>query len=140
MKLPLNLHSSENQGSDFSVSVPIVENDSRLEQPKVLPIPGEHQTGANKNQLILCIDNEQDILDGMQALLTSWGYQKVVTSLDGEAFSQQLGQLDNLALILADYHLDHDRTGIQVIKKLRQQANWDIPSVVITADQTDRIK
>ncbi len=140
LKLPLNLNSSENQGCDFSVSVPIVENDSRLEQPKVLPIPGEHQTGANKNQLILCIDNEQDILDGMQALLTSWGYQKVVTSLDGEAFSQQLGQLDNLALILADYHLDHDRTGIQVIKKLRQQANWDIPSVVITADQTDKIK
>jgi len=63
-----------------------------------------------------------------------------VTSLDGEAFSQQLGQLDNLALILADYHLDHDRTGIQVIKKLRQQANWDIPSVIITADQTDKIK
>ncbi len=140
LKLPLNLDSAENQGCDFSVAVPIVESDGRTEQPKVLPIPGDHQANANKNQLILCIDNEQDILDGMQSLLNSWGYQKVVTSLDGEALSQQLGQLENLALILADYHLDNDRTGIQVIKKLRKQANWDIPSVVITADQTDKIK
>jgi Na+/proline symporter/signal transduction histidine kinase len=139
LKLPLNLVSSEKQGCDFSISVPILDNNNS-EQPKVLPIPQEIQNKANKNQLILCIDNEQDILDGMQSLLTSWGYQKVVTSLDGEEFSQKLGQLDNLALILADYHLDHDRTGIQVIKKLRTQANWDIPSVIITADQTDKIK
>lgn len=136
LKLPLNLKSGTNKGCDFSLSVPIVARDNKMQQPSVLPIPSESQSATHKNQLILCIDNEQDILDGMQSLLTSWGYQKVITSLDGEGLSQ----LENLALILADYHLDKNRTGIQIINKLRNQANWDIPSVVITADQTDKIK
>lgn len=141
LELPLRLRSIKNKGSDFSVTVPLVEKDrSSVVSENFISNSFASKDTANKNQLILCIDNEQDILDGMQALLESWGYKKVITSLDGEHFETHKHQIEKLALILADYHLEDNKTGIEVIQKLRQQANWDIPSVVITADQTDKIK
>jgi len=141
LNLPLILRSRKNKGSDFSISVPLVKNDDKNSMtPSVLPVSFETQDSANKNQLIICIDNEQDILDGMKALLESWGYHKVVVSLDGSYFEHNKNQIENLALILADYHLENNKTGIEVIEKIRSQASWDIPSVIITADQTDKIK
>ena len=141
IKAPLGLVSKLNQGSSFFIRIPIVEN---LEQSAINtienPLPFETRQNANSDRLIVCIDNEQSILDGMESLLNNWGYNNLVLSLDGNFSKQKNFRLENVALILADYHLEDNNTGVQVIKQLRQQAQWDIPSVVITADQTDNVK
>ena len=105
-----------------------------------MPVSFKNQHIANKNQLILCIDNEQNILDGMGALLESWGYHNLLISLDGNFNGQENFKIDDVALILADYHLEDNRTGVDVIEEIRKEANWDVPSVVITADQTEKVK
>ena len=89
---------------------------------------------------VVCIDNEPDILDGMQALLASWGYKDILCSLTGEFSPEDDFNADNLGLILADYHLENNKTGVQAINQLRQQANWDVPSIVISADQSEQLK
>ena len=76
----------------------------------------------------------------MQALLESWGYHNLITSLDGDFSNNKNYKAENVALILADYHLENNKTGVEVIETIRQQANWDVPSVVISADQSDFVK
>lgn len=141
LKMPLELNSIVNKGSDFFVSLPLVKNsDIELSKPKVLPVSFDGKHSSDRDRLILCIDNEQDILDGMQLLLNNWGYKNVVTSLDGMFLQKYKFKAENVALILADYHLENNRTGVEVIEELRAAAKWDIPSVIISADRSDALK
>ena len=61
---------------------------------------------ASPGLKVLCIDNEPDVLDGMQALLEGWG----CTCHDGAEAAEAIEQLrrtgDVPDIILADYHLD----------------------------------
>jgi CheY-like chemotaxis protein len=43
-------------------------------------------------------------------------------------------------VILADYHLDNDETGIDVVNYLYREWQDKIPCVIISADQTDKVK
>ena len=76
----------------------------------------------------------------MQALLESWGYHNLITSLDGDFSCDLKYKAEHVALILADYHLENKKTGVEVIEQIRAAAKWDIPSVVISADQSDFVK
>ncbi|MGO1234218.1 MAG: hybrid sensor histidine kinase/response regulator, partial [Marinobacter sp.] len=42
--------------------------------------------------------------------------------------------------ILADYHLDLNRTGLDAIEAIRQHAARAIPAAIITADRSDDIR
>ncbi|MCE2572779.1 hybrid sensor histidine kinase/response regulator [Motilimonas eburnea] len=82
---------------------------------------------------ILCIDNEVDILAGMQALLGRWGCEvEVAESLDQAVALLAKGWLPQI--ILSDYHLGEGKTGLQALHMLRLQYG-DIPGVVISADR-----
>ncbi|TQV73644.1 response regulator [Aliikangiella marina] len=139
LKLPLTLKSSLNQGANFSISVPIADSLEVCELPQTVLLPQTTSTESNSNRLIICIDNEQTIIEGMESLLSNWGYTNIKTSTDGNFDSDPDFTVDNIALILADYHLENS-TGVEVIKHLRANAKREIPAVIITADQTDSVK
>ena len=100
----------------------------------------DKKSHTTKDRLILCIDNEQSILDGMQSLLQSWGFSHSITSLDGDFSQYRNYKAENVALILADYHLADEKTGVDAINQIRAMAKWDVPAVVITADQSEKVK
>jgi CheY-like chemotaxis protein len=86
----------------------------------------------------LVLDNELSILHSMAALLEQWGCV-VVTAIDQDAAVQALeGQAPDL--ILADFHLDHDVQGCDVVAYLRQYFGAPIPAVMITADRSDQCR
>ena len=118
-------------GSCFSIRVPkgSIQN---IEKPT-------HNQDPNLAGIrVLCIDNEQRILLGMQSLLEQWGCH-VVTATDlGQALSfWNLNQAPQF--ILADYHLDHE-TGLDVIEALRLHWQITIPAIVISADNSDDVR
>jgi CheY-like chemotaxis protein len=84
---------------------------------------------------ILVIDNEPAIVNGMRILLEGWGCRV-------NAFSS-LSELDGLQLpldvVIADYHLDIG-TGLDAIKKLRDQIRSELPAILITADRTQAVR
>ena len=75
------------------------------------------------------------ILESMSALLGQWGCE-VVTALD---LPQALQHLQGRApeVILADYHLDDDVLGCEVIQQLRETYAMPIPALIISADRSD---
>jgi CheY-like chemotaxis protein len=96
-----------------------------------------------KGMVLLCIDNEPAILDGMRMLLSGWGCQVITApSLTG-AFESLKPAADapfkRPHIIIADYHLDRG-TGIEAIVALRWKLGQDIPAVLLTADRSPGVR
>ncbi|MFU8894749.1 MAG: NahK/ErcS family hybrid sensor histidine kinase/response regulator [Gammaproteobacteria bacterium] len=131
----VDVRSELGRGSVFSVEVPI----SRAEAA-VLPAPDPAVPAARLDEaVVLCVDNEHNILEGMSRLLEGWSCQ-VLTATDT---ATALAVLEQAArppdLLLADFHLDGGDTGLKTISAVR--ARWgDVPAVIITADYGEEVR
>ena len=82
---------------------------------------------------VLCIDNEDSILVGMNSLLTRWGCQ-VWTASNRADCEALLADDIRPQLVLVDYHLDEGQTGTELMAWLRTRLSEPVPGVVISAD------
>ncbi|MGJ4729932.1 NahK/ErcS family hybrid sensor histidine kinase/response regulator [Luteimonas sp. SDU101] len=86
---------------------------------------------------VLCVDNDRDILAGMEALLSRWQVTTVLATTVDEALEQVATAPD---VLLVDYHL-HDRLdGLDTLDALRAKAGRAIPGALLTADGSDALK
>jgi len=129
---PLECRSEPNQGSMFALTVP-------LGSPE---LPKAQQTMEQDPKLqqldVLCIDNEPHLLAGLQALLTQFGCQVTTASSLGEAMKRRPDTAPEL--VIADYHLDHNETGISVAQALALRWNTTPPTLIISADDSDALR
>ena len=124
----LRVRSWPGRGSVFSVSVPLAR--AQTTQPaKAAELNGKLLRGAQ----VLCIDNEDSILIGMNSLLTRWGCQ-VWTARNREECVALFNEGLRPQLALVDFHLDHGETGTQLMAWLRTRLGEPVPGVVISAD------
>ncbi|MEM1411786.1 MAG: PAS domain-containing hybrid sensor histidine kinase/response regulator [Pseudomonadota bacterium] len=133
---PLTLRSTPGRGSAFLIEVPLAPAGVptvRAGQPE-----GETRTTPLEGAVVLCVDNEPEILEGMTALLERWGIV-VQTAVGGDSAVVEAG-IQAPDLVLMDYHLDADATGLDVLKRLREEAAYEGPAVVITADRSPELE
>ena len=123
----LQVRSWPGQGSVFSVTLPLART-SGVRQPRLVEQPLAEVRGAQ----VLCIDNEPNILTGMQSLLSRWQCQ-VATARNRTEIDAVLEAGFNPQLVLVDYHLDDGDTGMAVMAWLRSRLG-EVPGVVISAD------
>ncbi|WP_421548488.1 NahK/ErcS family hybrid sensor histidine kinase/response regulator [Pseudomonas sp. QD4] len=124
----LQVRSWPGQGSVFSVSVPLARTPAAAPGKTAEP-NGTLPSGAQ----VLCIDNEDSILIGMNSLLSRWGCQ-VWTARNREECAALLSDGVRPQLALVDYHLDDGETGTELMAWLRTQLGEPVPGVVISAD------
>jgi CheY-like chemotaxis protein len=83
---------------------------------------------------VLVIDDDADIRAGMRSLLAGWGF----SVREGGGMAELLAGLQAVKevprLIVSDYRLRGDETGLQAIARLRDEFNDDVPAIVITGD------
>ncbi|MDQ7732246.1 hybrid sensor histidine kinase/response regulator [Halomonas sp. SpR1] len=135
---PISLASRPGAGALFSITVPYA----------TATVPSVHSThnavlsdGAEdplSGRVIWVIDDDLAIIDGMQALLGSWGCRvraaATVSALEAASDGEQP------AVLLVDYHLgDHRETGIELAARL-QRRYPGLAAVVITANHEAEIK
>jgi PAS domain S-box-containing protein len=129
----LHLHSRLQHGSCFAVSVP--------RHAAVPPRRQNVQRAGPGEQLpltVLCMDNDEAILDGMRALLGRWGVDCRVARDTAEAGVELArGAVD---LILADYHLADGVDGLQALQQLAAGGAVLPPAALITADGSSELK
>jgi len=83
---------------------------------------------------ILAVDDAATaILDAMERLLKGWGCDVRVAADLNEARHLVQNFAGGPDVIIADYHLDHDATGIDLIAALRHDFGREIASVLVTA-------
>ncbi|CAG70116.1 putative two-component sensor [Acinetobacter baylyi ADP1] len=120
---PVEVYSTLGKGSCFMIDVPTVA------APKVL-VP-QHQAVPLKTKAyrILCLDNDETILEGMSTLLSKWGYQVFKATEPEQAFA--IIQEHNIQVWLIDQHLNNQQLGLDFITQHRQE---QVPVALITAD------
>jgi Na+/proline symporter/signal transduction histidine kinase/CheY-like chemotaxis protein len=130
------LKSNVGRGSCFSVEVPRVS--VALDEP-VLQVAAKTATGQLAGTVVVCIDNEQAILDGMQTLLGGWGCR----ALKAADLADALAVIEASGLgpdgVLVDYHLDGGN-GIGAIAELRRRYGSELPAILITADRSAHVR
>ncbi|KAE9642073.1 PAS domain-containing hybrid sensor histidine kinase/response regulator [Pseudomonas sp. PB106] len=124
----LRVRSWPGRGSVFSVSVPLARTQT-APVSAAAELNGKLLSGAQ----VLCIDNEDSILIGMNSLLSRWGCQ-VWTARNREECAALLNDGVRPQLALVDYHLDHGDTGTELMAWLRTTLGEPVPGVVISAD------
>jgi len=124
----LEVRSWPGKGSVFSVTVPLA-----AAQPLVHAAPPESLGTVLNGTQILCVDNEDSILIGMNSLLSRWGCQ-VWTARNREECQALLDEGIRPHLALVDFHLDHGEVGTELMAWLRTQLGEPVPGVVISAD------
>ena len=125
---PLQVRSWPGRGSVFSVQVPLAEAAA-----PALPAPVETDRQPLNGAQVLCVDNEDSILIGMNSLLSRWGCQ-VWTARNLRECQALLERGVRPQLALVDYHLDAGETGTELMAWLRTRLGEPIPGVLISAD------
>ena len=131
----IDVASRPERGSRFVLSLPL---EPALVRPGLAPVAGPERLPVGFDGVrVLVIDNEPAVLESMQVLLQRWGCS-VLTARDETLALALLGAGDGAPdVILADYHLDHERTGCEAITAIRRVAGQDIPAAIVSADRSD---
>lgn len=137
MNHELTLRSVPGRGSAFAVGLPMARW-SDLEQPRpfnMRPVPYGNLRGA----IVLCIDNDRSIADGMSTLLTGW-HCPVITALDSASAVEKLkASRITPDIIVSDFHLDREN-GLEAIQTITGLCRADIPAIIITADGAPEVR
>jgi signal transduction histidine kinase/CheY-like chemotaxis protein len=128
---PLELRSQLGRGSVFAVTVP------RGRREEFVPGEADGQIVVDRdvaNSLILIVDDEPDVRESMLTLLGKWRCE-VVAAESCEAMLEKLVSVKRIPdLIVSDYRLKGQETGIEVIARLREEFNAQVPALLITGD------
>lgn len=123
----VEVESTVGRGSVFKVFVPLAIGAPVAAVPR-LPVGATVAAGT----YVLVVEDDVDIREGLEMLLTSIGYEvSVAAGLDDALAS--FAPEEPPALILADYRLG-EVTGIEVIEAVRQVAGAEIPALLLTGD------
>ncbi|OED45281.1 hypothetical protein ACH42_05195 [Endozoicomonas sp. (ex Bugula neritina AB1)] len=128
------LQSGPNKGTTFSVCLPLAERKTVDTRQHNLS-PSTKLNGLS----ILCIDNEPDILRGMDMLLNRWGC-RVSCALNSEEAMEVLNREGSFDLLLVDYRLDESVNGLELIGMIRDKANHYFSAALVTADNHDELR
>lgn len=142
----LSVKSKVGRGSSFSVAVPIAPA-----LPAAIPnaAPRPAMAAPLDGLIVLAIDNEPQILEGMKALLGGWGCHAILAPGWREAqeafqdgafrdgpFNEGPAAPD---VVIVDYHLD-EGNGLDAVTQLRWRFGARLPAILITADRTQEVR
>ncbi|MGE0286970.1 MAG: NahK/ErcS family hybrid sensor histidine kinase/response regulator [Bradyrhizobium sp.] len=122
-------------GSVFSVTVPVAAAINHTAAVISTTPSRTPMSGA----LIVCIENDRAILNGMKTLLTGWDAE-VIAVTDPEAAMAAMEDIGGRVTgLLVDYHLDRGN-GVAAIREIRRRFGEHIPATLITADRSPNVR
>jgi len=124
------------KGSCFSITVPRVAARPEIGES---PAPAHPLMDASDRNLVVVIDDDPLVLEGMCGLIRSWGYHLLVAGTDDEALAGIVDRDRPPALIVSDYHLSGGKTGIEVIEGLRRTLSAEIPAFLVSGDTSPEL-
>ncbi len=125
----VGVHSRMGRGSVFSLAVPL--GSAELTHEARTPAA---DAGFPADTLVMLVDDEKAILQGMQELFDSWDVDLIAAQSPEDALATAHLAERMPDLILCDFRLPGARNGIEVVNYLRERLASNIPAVILTGD------
>ena len=132
---PVDVRSVPGRGSRFRLVLPA----GTCSPAAPVQAARDDTVARSRGALLLVIENEAAIREGMLALLQGWGYAVLTAPSPEIALGLLRRSRRRPAAVIADYHLD-GCTGTDAIVMVRHDFGPKIPALVITADRTPEVQ
>lgn len=132
LKTTIELRSEPARGSRFSVLLPVAIRGEAAAASVQAAVPAGPVGMAGA--VVMVVDNEPEIRAAMTALMESWGCQVLSAASAEEALARAAAMTRSPQLLVCDYRLGPEGTGLQLIEQLRDEFNFAIPALVVTGD------
>jgi signal transduction histidine kinase/CheY-like chemotaxis protein len=131
----MTLSSTLDQGSTFTIQTPFAviphQHDAQLSRTSsAAAIHGERNLHG---KYVAIFEDDPIIIDAYRQTLSLKGAYVLILSEFDDKLSHQLATIDHIDCILSDHRLQQT-TGYALIQKLRENYNFEIPAVIVTAD------
>ncbi|MFT6951841.1 MAG: PAS domain S-box-containing protein, partial [Paraglaciecola sp.] len=138
LKHKITVNSELGKGSVFSVTVPV---DKQNHSPLTAKFSHTvHNDLDFSNCQVWLVDNDINVCAGMSRLLQKWGCT-IVTATSLESLCEKVDiKNDHADILMVDYHLDDDVTGLFVANKINQIRRDQLPVIMITANYSQSLK
>ena len=134
------VRSAPHKGSVFAVTAPIAATPPKAASRDAAQPPAQAlRHSPLEDMVVVAIDNDPQIVEGMRTLLSAWGCVPIVARSQREALSELAREKRVPDAILADFHLD-EGDGVDAIIALRWKFGPHLPAALITADRSDEMR
>jgi PAS domain S-box-containing protein len=123
------VQSEVGRGSTFSITLAAAE--AKIVQAVTLDVIND-QTAIQKG-VILLIDDDSSVLEASQMLLKLEGGFEITTATSPPEAYAVLEELKP-DLIISDFHLSHQDTGLDIVRVARDRAGRTIPAILVSGD------
>jgi PAS domain S-box len=133
--VPLSLESTVGKGTVFTLSLSNVTWQKTM--PRIEPPQTMSAERFLENTTVWLLDNDAQVLQAMEQLFNHWGAHVFVAS----SRAQLPWHEQQPDLLVFDYHLDEQDTGIAVLEAVREHyANTTIPAIINSADPDEMVR
>jgi CheY-like chemotaxis protein len=94
--------------------------------------PATGNSHAARPRLLLVEDNDS-VRAATELFLKFEGYD-VSSAASPEEADQMFESARNADILISDFHLDADRTGLDLLTGLRRRLGFDVPGIILTGD------
>jgi signal transduction histidine kinase len=134
----VELLSRRGRGSRFRVRLPLMRNVCLMPEPAV-KAEARGAAAALAGRLVLVIENDAGMREAFGMLLRSWGMEVAAAAGVADARAA-VGTGPPPDLVLTDYRLDGEETGVQAIEALRGDLRRKVPAVIVSAEGAAAIR
>jgi signal transduction histidine kinase len=131
LKHEIKVVSNFGRGCCFSITSPRVQGMQGTPNAKLIDVSTTH---ALAECPVLVLDDDIAILEGMRGLLTRWGCQVITALSPAEAFDKLNSKQIKPKLLIVDYRLPDNVSGIEVAKNLQNRLAYPVSVLIITGD------
>ncbi len=124
------------RGSRFRVHASQACPASRRASPALPHCTAKSRDGAAAiaGSLVAVVDDDPAAVDAMTVLFETWG-ARVAGGRDADTLLDALGDADGYPdLVVADLRLGHGDSGIDVVRKIRNELGVTVPALLVSGD------
>jgi PAS domain S-box-containing protein len=139
LQLKLDVESEVGKGTRFALSLPVSAAAGDARAPAV-PVREMQACAQDQRKVkVLVVEDDARVRNATRMLLKVEGYDVLTAASLNEAAEAAKENAD-IAMLVTDYHLGADETGVQVIATLREKLGQSLPAVLVTGDTSSAMQ
>jgi PAS domain S-box-containing protein len=135
--LKIDVQSQVGRGTIFTIAIPASQSQPAAESATLSRATA--QATASARVPILLVEDDARVRNATRLLLKVEGYDVTTAASLAEALAAAQAQ-PGIRLLVTDYHLGNDDTGVKVIAELRTRLGPRLPAILITGDTSSAMR